>query len=153
MINFQQIVVPVDFRQHTDRLAAFAIDIVEKLGGTITFLNVCERVGEASGAFEVYPAIFIEGNEKLLSEARKKMDDLVEASLTKSPGCKGLILKGDTVDGIVDYVRENNCDLLIMATHGYRGIEKIMLGSVADRVLKRASCPVLLFNPYRGQGK
>ena len=42
-------------------------------------------------------------------------------------------------------------DLIVLGTHGSRGIEKILLGSVAERVLKRAACPVLVVNPYRGE--
>jgi len=51
----------------------------------------------------------------------------------------------------VAFARDNAVDMIIMATHGAKGIEKILLGSVADRVLKRAHCPTLVFNPYRGE--
>ncbi|MBV5318446.1 MAG: universal stress protein, partial [Desulfobulbaceae bacterium] len=53
--------------------------------------------------------------------------------------------------GIVEYAEKQATDLIIMATHGAKGIEKILLGSVAERVVKRASCPILLFNPYKGE--
>ena len=62
-----------------------------------------------------------------------------------------MVLRGDTVDAIIEYVEEKKIDLIIMGTHGAKGIEKILLGSVAERVLKRVSCPTLIFNPYKGE--
>jgi len=151
MQNIQQIIVPVDFHQHTEDLAAFAIGIANKLEAKLTFLNVSRIMAEGASYSDVVPTSFAAVDEELFGYAQKKMTNLVEKSKSTCPGCTGVVLKGEVADAIVDYVSDKNCDMIIMATHGAQGIEKILLGSVAERVLKRASCPVLIFNPYKGE--
>lgn len=151
MEKINKIVVPVDFYQHTDGLVAFAMGVANQLSAKITFVHVVERVGEGINYFGEYPTSFADVNEEIFERAESQMKALGEKSRTTCPGCDGVVLKGDTADGIVDFVKSQGADLLVMATHGYRGIQKIVLGSVTDRVLKRASCPILVFNPYKGE--
>lgn len=143
-----QVVVPVDFHQHTSDLAEFAIDIANKLGGKINFVHVIELI-------EYYQDISIvsasEFNAELQAKAEKQMNELVKKYKTSAPNCSGIILVGDTADSIVQYAYSLEADLIIIGTHGAKGIEKILLGSVAERVLKRAHCPILVYNPYKGE--
>ena len=55
---------------------------------------------------------------------------------------------GDVAEQIVEYTAEIEADIIIMGTHGYKGLEKIMFGSVADKVVRSALCPVTTINPY-----
>ncbi len=148
MQDIKKIMVPVDFFQHTEDLTAFAIDIAKKLGAQITFVHVVEKVATYS---EAYPASFMEVDEELRGLAQKKMTALLEQNQATCPGCEGRVLRGDVADSLVEHVENQKMDLVIMGTHGAKGIEKILLGSVAERVLKRASCPILIFNPYKGE--
>jgi len=151
MQNIEQIVVPVDFHQHTDELVAFAVNIANKLGAKVTFLNVSEHIAEMARYADDYPSSFAAVDEEIFGYARKKMENLIANTKLDCPGCDGQVLRGVAADSIVDYVKDKNNCLIIMGTHGAKGIEKIMLGSVAERVLKRAACPILVFNPYRGE--
>ena len=54
----------------------------------------------------------------------------------------------DVGEKIVEYATEIEADLIVMGTHGYKGLEKIMFGSVADKVVRAANCPVMTINPY-----
>jgi len=56
---------------------------------------------------------------------------------------------GDVVDNLLEYTRKEGIDMIIMGTHGTRGIEKILLGSVAERVIKKATCPSLVYIPKK----
>jgi len=58
------------------------------------------------------------------------------------------VLVGDVAEKIVEYAQDHNADMIIMGTHGYKGLERIMFGSVADKVVKSAACPVTTINPY-----
>jgi len=151
MQNIEQIVVPVDFHMHTDELVDFATGIANKLGAKVTFLHVTEHMAEIARYTDVYPVSFAAVDEEIFGYASKKMEGLLAATKTGCPGCTGEVLRGEAADGIVDFVKDKNNCLIIMGTHGAKGIEKIMLGSVAERVLKRAACPILLFNPYKGE--
>ena len=151
MQNIQQIIAPVDFHQHTEDLAAFAIDMANKLGAKLTFVHVVENFAQAVSQIEVITPSFTEITEEIFGHAKRKMAELVEQSKASCAGCSGQVLRGDATDGIVDYAGEVKSGLIIIGTHGARGIEKVLLGSVAERVLKRAPCPILIFNPYKGE--
>jgi len=148
MENIREIIVPVDFYQHTDDLAGFAIGIARKLEGKITFVHVAENILVDS---LLNPESYKKLDATIRDHAESKMASLLEKTREACPACSGVVLRGDTVDGIIKYVEDMRIDLIIMGTHGARGIEKILLGSVAERVLKRVSCPTLVFNPYRGE--
>jgi nucleotide-binding universal stress UspA family protein len=64
-------------------------------------------------------------------------------------GCSGQVKSGDVVDTVVDFARAEGADLIIIGTHGAKGLEKILLGSVAERVVKRAGCAALLYKPQK----
>jgi len=148
MENIREIIVPIDFYQHTDDLAKFAIGIARKLEGKITFIHVVESILADS---LLNPESYQKLDATIRDHAESKMAALLEKNREACPACLGVVLRGDTVDGIIKYVEDKKIDLIIMGTHGARGIEKILLGSVAERVLKRVSCPTLVFNPYRGE--
>ena len=99
----------------------------------------------------MFPAAFLEIDADLLKSARQRMQELVERYRADLAECAGEVLEGDPADRIVAFAADQQADLIVMGTHGARGIEKILLGSVAERVLKRAACPVLIVNPYRGE--
>lgn len=150
MVQFEKIIVPVDFHQHSDDLARFAVTVANKLGGRLMFVHVLDHFARAVAYAEDSPDVVKAAVEELQARAQARMTELIAASGPACPGCEGAVLKGEVVDCIVDYVREYGIDLIIMGTHGAQGIEKVMLGSVVERVIKRASCPILLYNPYRG---
>jgi len=148
MQNVQKIAVSVDFYTHTPKLVKFAIDVANKLGGKLIFIHVMEEI---LPFFDDNPESYNRLDKKVFLSLEEKMENLLMNSRLTYPECEGMILKGDITDSIVAYAEENKIDLIIMGTHGGKGIEKILLGSVAERVLKRASCPVLMYNPYKGK--
>jgi len=150
MQDIQQIIVPVDFHQHTDDLAEFAMGIAGKLGAKLTFVHVIEEVVHYAYS-EYNPITFSDIEKELRGLADKKMAALLEKIKAACPDCAGEILAGNVADSIVGYAADKDAGLIIMGTHGAQGIEKVFLGSVAERVIKRAHCPTLVFNPYKGE--
>ena len=150
MSDIQQIIVPVDFHQHTDDLADFAVGVANKLGAKTTFLHVVEQFAQVVAYSDVDSTSFLQADEELFGRAQKKMTEFITKIKASCQFCDGVVLRGIAADSIVEYVRDQKIDMIIMGTHGAQGIEKILLGSVAERVLKRAACPVLIFNPYKG---
>ena len=149
MKAIRQVIVPVDFAQHTDKLAEFAICIANKLDAKVTFVHVVQE-GEYYSDYDSSSSEEFEA--RIQNKVEKKMAAMIEKNKTSCPGCTGVLLSGDAVECIVEYAKDQEGDLIVMATHGSKGVEKILLGSVADRVLKRADCPTLVFNPYKGKG-
>jgi nucleotide-binding universal stress UspA family protein len=141
MTEFKKILVPVDFSSNTEKLVKFAAEFSQKSGGSLHFLNVIEHVAVYEGFAS---AQFTSDFKK---EMEKKMAALVENYKEKYGSCEAKVISGDIVDTIIS--QAENCDLIIIATHGYQALERILMGSVADRVVHRSPCPLLLFNPYR----
>ncbi len=146
MKEIQNIIVPVDFLEHTDNLVEFALYMAKKLDSTIRFIHVVEN--PYSYAEYSFPSMNIFQNE-LVDLAEEKMKLLVEKNSTTCAGCEGKVRIGNVVESIVDFATEEKGDLVIVGTHGRKGLEKMWLGSVAERVVRRSPCPTLTCNPYR----
>ncbi len=145
MNEFKRILVPVDFSIHTEKLVNFAAEFCQKVGGSLFFLNVIEHVA----VYEGLASAQFTSEFKVAME--QKMAALVENYQEKYGSCEAKVITGDIIDTIIS--NAENCDLIIIATHGYRGLGKILMGSVADRVVRRSPCPVLLINPYRSESR
>ena len=146
MRDIRQIVVPVDFADHTDKLVEYAANMAGKLSAVTHFIHVVEFYPGNSMTTLSYIQQY---EERLLADVRIRMSNLLEENSERCRGCTGKVVVGDPVDTIIQYAREKDSDLIIMSTHGSKGLEKILLGSVAERVLKGAHCPVLIMNPFK----
>ncbi|WP_028583771.1 universal stress protein [Desulfogranum mediterraneum] len=141
------IVVPVDFLDYTDRLVDFAVHMAKKLDAGLRFLHVVEEVH----IYGDYVGPTIEDfTVKMGDLAEEKMKNLVEANRNTCSGCEGKVARGANVaDTIIAYAKEVDGDMIIVGTHGRKGLERVWLGSVAERVVKGAPCPTLTYNPYK----
>ncbi len=146
MSKITHIVVPVDFLKTTDNLVEYATYMAEKLAAVLHFVYVVDMY-TGNGMLEI-PYVE-ECRKRLQTAAEEKMTRLIADNIAKFPGCTGEIIVGDPVEKIVEYAREKNGDLIVISSHGAKGLEKILLGSVTKRVLKRAHCPVLITNPFK----
>lgn len=147
MKEVKKIVVPIDLDKNTDTIADYAVFIAKKLEAEILFFHAVEFLASSELAlgnfsYEDYTSAQIDQAKKLLAE-------LVEKASAQGCTCESSQTVGDIVDEIIELADNKYADMIIMGTHGKRGLEKILLGSVAERVLKKAHCPVLVVNPYK----
>jgi nucleotide-binding universal stress UspA family protein len=143
---YENVLVPLDGSQ----LAECALNHVKKLiqaGGAVTLLNVVDVAIPLADEFQKTIDInIIRKQVRIVSE--KYLAD-TESRL----GSEGIRVKTKVLEGnkpahaITDYAKENGMDLIIMATHGYSGMKRLMLGSVALGVLHESPIPVLLIRP------
>ena len=146
MSEISQIVVPLDFGKHTDKLVAFATYIADKFSAKVSFFHVSETYGSYGGI--AHPSLD-QAEKELRAHAEQSMINLIEDNKEKCSGCSGKVVSGDIVDEIIAFAKEEKAGLIVISTHGTKGFEKIVLGSVAERVVKNAPCPTLIFNPYK----
>jgi nucleotide-binding universal stress UspA family protein len=150
--EINKIVTPVDFSDNSRLIAESAAYVAGKFGASMHLVFVVQNFDDYSGFF--VPQMTLPSLESELAEgAEKKMASFCGemVSFCESVGVKNLSYKvfmGDVPEKIVEYAAELKADLIVMGTHGYKGLEKIMFGSVADKVVRSASCPVLTINPY-----
>lgn len=147
MSDFRHILVPVDFHEHSQAVADMALFMAEKLGAArVTFLHVLPQLPDYS---DYKPDTLKQLETTFLAHAKGKMAALLESAKGRGESVEGVVVGGETADVILAHAREQGVDLIVIATHGAQGIEKVLLGSVAERVIKGASCPTLVFNPFR----
>ncbi|MEZ0343485.1 MAG: universal stress protein [Caldimicrobium sp.] len=148
MGNFETILVPVDFSEVAPVLAKWVKDFAKKLNAKIYVLYVLEDLS-------VYEGIYVDVKtlnelEKTLYEgAQKSMDDFIKTHFSDYPDAEAVIEKGDVVETIIEVAKAKGVDLIVMGTHGRKGLDKILFGSVAEGVVKNSPIPVVTINPYR----
>jgi nucleotide-binding universal stress UspA family protein len=147
MEQIKSIVVPVDFYENTDKLVDYAAYIAGALSAQLNFIHVVNLI---SGHMIVVEPLSVEFLTRYEKDMQQRMEKLVESIQDRCPGSTGSVVSGEAVRDIVEYARTNDADLIIISTHGTKGLESILLGSVARRVVKHAPCPVLVMNPFKG---
>ncbi len=146
MKQVENIVVPVDFSEKYQKLVDYAVYMANSLFAKLHFLYVAEAL---SGNAMLGMPISVEFRLQYEANARERMDRLVDDLEGHTPGSTGQIITGEPVQEIVKFAESIPADLIIISTHGSKGLESILLGSVARRVVKHAHCPVLVMNPFR----
>jgi universal stress protein A len=143
---FKKILVPLDFSDYTDEIINVAVRIAEKFGSTIHLLHVIPNMDY----FTPYESFLSTENlvnvqRDIEREVGKDME-AVAGNIKEIPVTKA-IHTGVAFLEIIDYVRTETIDLVVMGTHGRGGLEHILLGSVAEKVVRRSPCPVLTIRP------
>jgi nucleotide-binding universal stress UspA family protein len=147
MLNITKIIVPVDLDKNTDKIVDYALFMAKGLDAEVILFHVVEFL--AQGEMALGNLGYDDYNTRRREDAENQMNELVRGAAGKCRKCSSKVVIGDTVDEILDLAKAEDAGMIIIGTHGKRGIEKILLGSVAERVLKNAHCPVLVINPYK----
>jgi len=79
----------------------------------------------------------------------KKLEEFAREHFRGHPRCTPRVLLGDIAEEILNYAESEKMDLIIIGTHGRKGLERVYFGSIAERVIKMSPTPVLSINPYR----
>lgn len=146
MEDVRKILVPVDFSDNSQKILLEAQLLAEKLQASVAVVFVVQSIADYSGFFVPHMPI-AQFEEDLLQSAKVKMESFVTENIPG--GCQSVVLAGDVAEEILEYAKGNGVDMIVMGTHGYKGLEKILFGSVAEQVVKNAPCPVLTINPYK----
>ena len=138
-VNLKHILVPIDFSEHALHALVVAEGLAKSAGGTLTLLHVVEPLPGAADS-----PLFLQIDE-VVSACQKKLEAL--------PGKRGIdpqligrviVKTGAAWSEIVATAKALNRDLIVIATHGYTGLKHVFMGSTAERVVRHASCPVLV---------
>jgi nucleotide-binding universal stress UspA family protein len=143
-VMFKRILIPLDGSELAERSLPVALPIAQAQGSELILM----RVPLAEKMMTSYPAEYsLLWPEQSLQLSRKMSTDYLQQVLAEhaSSGVpiRAMVVDGDVAGGIVDTVEEEQADLIIMTTHGYSGLTRWMLGSITERVLREAHCPVL----------
>jgi len=136
-LTYKRILCPVDFEENSLIALDKAAEIARHFGGAIILVHVLELV-LVSGEIYAPPAMFAD-QEKA---ARAKLEDIAKQKLS-GIAHEALIYTGDVVACLMQAASKHNADLIVIATHGRKGLARMILGSVAEGVVRKARCPVL----------
>ena len=137
-------VVAYDFSTHADAALYAAVDLAKRFEAEIRLLHVIQNPTPLS-ATAIYgdpvpPSI----TPQQLDQARTALARVAEKVALPTGAATPHVVEGLSVDrAILDFCEEHEADLLIMGTHGRTGVAHVFLGSVAERTLRRAPCPVM----------
>ena len=142
--TLNRILVPTDFSETADAALAYAKELATKFGASLHLLHVfTDPYAIAAGSPEVYAAIPAGAHERALEEVRERLLERLDANEeVRFRGSRGVV-RGLIAPRIVEYAKSQDIDLIIMGTHGRRGVVHLLLGSVAEHVVRTAICPVL----------
>lgn len=153
MKEIKSILTPIDFSENAAIIADAAIYTAGKFGASLHFVFVVQEFEDYSG-FMAPPVNMLNLKEEILESAQLQMEAFVKEVQEKCdkagiPAMESKVLTGDIAEQILDYQQSSGCNLIVMGTHGYKGFERIIFGSIADKVVKNACCPVMTINPYQ----
>jgi nucleotide-binding universal stress UspA family protein len=142
--SVNRILVPTDFSETADRALAYAKDLATRSGASLHLVHVyTDPYAAAACAPEIYASVPAEVRQRAVEEVRERLLERLDASEeSRFHGSRGVV-RGLTAPQIVDYAARQNIDLIVMGTHGRRGVAHLLLGSVAEHVVRTAGCPVL----------
>jgi universal stress protein A len=142
MLSIRRILFPTDFSEPAEYAWSYALTFAQEFGAEVHLVHVVTPPPRVTEAYAVNfdPEQTVKA---LTAEANASMDRQVEAAKSR-----GLIFRREVRVGvdyreIIDYATKQDIDLIVMATHGRTGLAHVLLGSVAEKVVRKASCPVL----------
>jgi len=147
---YKHILVPTDGSALSDKAVEAAIKLASLLGARITAFHAMEPyplqgayAAEASGVAELQPEIFAQRSEEY---AKRVLDAFKQAAAAANVECAtGHATARSPSQAIVEKARAEKCDLIVMASHGRRGLEGFLLGSETQKVLTHSEIPVLVY--------
>jgi nucleotide-binding universal stress UspA family protein len=141
MVEMQRILCPVDFSDVSRRALAHAVTLARWYKARLTVMHAFHVVPLAPMAPELAPALVL--GPEYRAELLRELERFVEPSGADAVPLEFTVCEGSAGVEIVRRARDDNSDLIVLGTHGRSGVERFVLGSVAEKVLHRAHCPVL----------
>ena len=147
MVKIEKILFPTELREYSLKILSYIKSMSEKYNSTIYLLHVIEDFSKWGGfyiphiAWDLYQKEAMDATEKL-------MDKVCKQQMQGCPNYEQRICSGDPAAGILKTIESEDIDLVIMGTHGYKGLEHAIFGSVAQKVVKKSPVPVMVVNPY-----
>lgn len=143
-LTVARILVPTDFSETADAALQYAKVLAGQLGASLHLLHVFSNPYQvAAYAPDVYAPLPLSMREQAIEDARECLQTRLNSGEEERFRGTRAIVTGLTSPQIVKYAGENAIDLIVMGTHGRRGIAHLLLGSVAEHVVRTAACPVL----------
>ena len=143
-INIRKILCPIDFSQHAELVVEWAIHLAQEHDSEVLLLHAYHLPVEFQQLEGAYlPADFW---DSVKEEAERSLAIYAERARTASVSVREIVREGYPASVIQEEAREENADMIVMGSRGLSGLKHLLLGSIAERVVQKAHCPVLTLN-------
>jgi nucleotide-binding universal stress UspA family protein len=139
----KEILVPTDFSKSSDLAVAYAYDVARRYGARLHLLHVIYDIEKSAGWYMSQidtGALYDEMHKRAQEEIDRQARDL----LGGCDSCEGVILRGIPYEEILSFARDRAIDLIVIGTHGRTGIDRVLFGSTAAKVVRYAHMAVLI---------
>lgn len=137
MFAIKHILVPTDFSEPSERAVATAVELARTFEARLTLLHVWSIPNTGYAEALTWPI------DEMEKAARKALDELQARTRKAHAGTDSVLMVGVEWEQIIEVVKARNADLIVMGTHGRRGLSRLLLGSVAEKVVRISPVPVL----------
>ena len=139
--SYKRLLVPIDFSEQSQQALDFAIQLMPN-NGKLDIVHVIEAeihpayyAADETSLFDFMPHLQQQTTESLQKIAQERVPDHLETDF--------IVLEGSIARNLADYAEDNEVDAVVMGTHGNNALEQILVGSVANRLIRKAHCPVI----------
>ncbi|MCS6851906.1 MAG: universal stress protein [Gemmataceae bacterium] len=143
MIDLKRILVPTDFSKFSQRALAYAAAFAEKFGAEVYLLHVVQDLALFIPDMITVSPPLAPSVDQLTAAARDAFQRLIEENRLDRLTLHCEVREGTPFYEIIRFAKEADIDLIIMGTHGHTGLAHVLLGSVTEKVVRKAPCPVL----------
>ena len=145
MAEIKKILCAVDFSEMTPKVVEYADTLAKKMDADVHVIFVVQRLDHYA-SFNVAPPSLQEIHGEVLGEAEKKIDALTQEQFSTDK-VTAKVLSGHADEEILKYADNENVDLIVMGTHGRKGVDRLLFGSIAEKVVKTSQVPVMTIRP------
>lgn len=144
-VRIARILVPTDFSENGRKSLAYAIAMAKQFGATLTLLHVVQ-VNYAYGEMGAIDYAALERD--LRTGSKKQLEALVAECGAAGVKATALVREGSPARAIAEVADSEEADLIVISTHGYTGLKHVLMGSIAEAVVRYAPCPVLVVRAH-----
>ncbi|NVM20199.1 MAG: universal stress protein [Desulfobacterales bacterium] len=152
MKAIRRILFPVDFSECSESIFPYVAQIARKLDSKLHLLFVARDISYLA-TINVESDLLTNTVARVARAGEDKMQAFCDKYLSDFANYEQKVVVGDPRQEIVRFAEEQDVDLIVMGTHGRTGLERTLMGSVAEHVIKNAAVPVLTVNPFRSKVK
>jgi nucleotide-binding universal stress UspA family protein len=152
MRALKNILFPIDFSECSTSVFPFALDLAQRFDARLHILFVARDISYFT-AIDMQGDMLMNTVAEVARAGENQMEKFCRQQMGGYPNYETKVVIGNPADEIVAFADRQGVDLVIMSTHGRKGLDRTLMGSVADHVMKNAAIPVLTVNPFRPRVK
>ncbi len=142
-IQIQRILCPVDFSDNADHAARYAVALAETYNSELILLHVIAPPIAALPGDHLVPDMMQANIESVAESSRERIEEKIGEITSKGISVTSRVINGLPFIEIIRLAKDWPADIIVMGTHGRTGLQHLLIGSVAERVVRKAPCPVL----------